>query len=235
MTVSVVLFDLDDTLFDHRGAVDGGIRAHRRSHPALMAADDALESERWTALEELHYHRYLAGELDFAGQRRARALGFLEPFAIALTDAEADHWFDAYFERYREAWQLHPDALPTLDALAHLRLGIITNGELSFQTTKLERLLLHDRMEHVVASGELGITKPDPRIFEHTVALFDVSPEAAAYVGDRLETDAIGAASAGLTGIWLARHGATAEQRGRAASAGVHVIRGLDELPALLP
>lgn len=55
------------------------------------------------------------------------------------------------------------------------------------------------------------------------------------YVGDRLSTDAIGAASAGLLGVWLDRNGAaTVEQLRRARDAGVPVIRTLDELPAIV-
>ena len=73
--MTVVLFDLDDTLFDHQGAVAAGITGHRHLiSGVLAAADDATEIARWRDLEELHYHRYLAGELDYTGQRRARAL-----------------------------------------------------------------------------------------------------------------------------------------------------------------
>ena len=62
-----------------------------------------------------------------------------------------------------------------------------------------------------------------------------MAPAQAAYIGDRLHTDAIGAARAGLLGVWLDRPGiATAEQRAEADAAGVPVIRSLEELPALL-
>jgi putative hydrolase of the HAD superfamily len=80
MTLRLVLLDLDDTLVDHRGAVADGITAHLAAR-GLLDASDAAERDRavalWVALEEEHYHRYLAGELDYTGQRRARARGFL--------------------------------------------------------------------------------------------------------------------------------------------------------------
>jgi putative hydrolase of the HAD superfamily len=71
MVISVVLFDLDDTLFAHRQAVAAGIVAHTRTLGGT-ARDAEPEIARWHALEEQHYHRYLTGELDFFGQRRAR-------------------------------------------------------------------------------------------------------------------------------------------------------------------
>jgi putative hydrolase of the HAD superfamily len=62
-----------------------------------------------------------------------------------------------------------------------------------------------------------------------------VSPGDAAYVGDRLHTDAIGATAAGLRGIWIDRLGvATDAELAEAAGAGVPVIRTLAELPGIL-
>jgi putative hydrolase of the HAD superfamily len=241
MSITVALFDLDDTLLAHRAAVDSGIRNYRRMLGSAFAhgPNDVTESVRWTALEEFHYHRYLSGEVNFEGQRQARARGFVEPYGVTLTDAEATYWFDTYFESYRAAWHLHDDALACLDLLdarsPAIRIGIITNGEPDFQTDKITTVCLTDRVDHVVASGEFGHTKPDPRIFHHACELFGVDPAHAIYVGDRLATDALGAANAGLTGVWLDRErSATAAQLDEARSAGVPVIHSLDELAALL-
>ena len=236
----VVLFDLDDTLMAHRAAVDAGI--------ALHMAERAYEAERapaqqlWHDLEEEHYHAYLAGQLTFEGQRRARARDFALAHGDELDDLAAGAWFARYFERYRESWSLHGDALPALDALVEalpgVRFGIITNGELDFQRAKLERLGIVDRFDHVIASGDVGVTKPDAAIFEWAVARFaaDAPISAAAYVGDRLVTDAIGAATAGLFGVWLNRAGATMadDEAASAALLGVVEITSLGKLAPIL-
>jgi putative hydrolase of the HAD superfamily len=235
--ISVVLFDLDDTLFAHRRAVSFGVIDHLRAtgHP-IPTASAAAELARWHALEERHYHRYLSGEVDFLAQRRARARDFVEPYGITLADdTAATAWFDAYLVEYQRAWTLHDDAVPSLEALAPRRFGVITNGELKFQAEKVEVSGLGPYLERVIASGELGYTKPDPRIFEYACAQFDVPVDVAMYVGDRLHTDAIGAASAGLTGVWIDRAGSATEEELLAARlAGVYVIRSLAELPALI-
>lgn len=232
VTVSVVLFDLDDTLFAHRRAVDIGIGAHLAA--TLPAVDRAAEAVRWHELEEEHYPRYLSGELDLLAQRRVRSRALLKPLGVELpTDAEADAWYDTYYLEYRRAWSLHDDALPCLDQLdaAGIRVGVITNGDLDFQTEKLDAVGLSARLEHVIASGALGFAKPDPRIFTHACAVFGVPPAEAMYVGDRLRTDAIGAARAGLTGVWLDRRGAaSAAELEDARAAGVRVIHTLDGL-----
>jgi putative hydrolase of the HAD superfamily len=244
----VVLFDLDDTLMAHREAVAAGILLHlrERGYEAEADADVMAAQALWHELEERHYHAYLTGELTFEGQRRARAAEFALAHGDALDDEAAGAWFARYFERYRDSWTLHDDVLPALDAvergLPGVRFGIITNGELDFQLAKLVRLGLEvghpGRIEHLVASGAEGVTKPDARIFEAAVARFaaDAPVSGAAYVGDRLRTDAIGAAEAGLVGVWLNRTGErpAEPEAADAATAGVHEIRSLAELPALL-
>jgi putative hydrolase of the HAD superfamily len=240
----VVLFDLDDTLFAHRAAVATGILLHLDRVGGAFAAGDRLAATvLWDALEEEHYHSYLAGDLNFAGQRRARARDFAASFQIALTDAEADEWFDEYFQSYRASWRLHDDALPCFDELAEMipgvRFGLITNGDPVFQGEKIRRVGLADRFEHVVASGALGFAKPDARIFEHACALFDVPVESAVYVGDRLRTDALGSAAAGLTGVWLDRAGASAApivpaDEVDATRLGILRIETLKALPPIL-
>jgi putative hydrolase of the HAD superfamily len=230
------MFDLDDTLFHHRQAVRDGIAAHITA--TLPGTDPLAHLDRWDELEEVHYHRYLTGELDYLGQRRARARGFMAEFGVEFaSDAAAEEWFETYIVEYVRAWALFDDALPCLSVLsaAGLRLGMITNGIPSFQQPKLDTLELAAHFEHVVTSGEFGAAKPDPAIFLHACALFGVEPSEAVYVGDRLHTDAIGAAGAGLLGVWLDRDGAaTADELAEAAASGAIVIGSLDELPALL-
>lgn len=239
--IQLALFDLDDTLFAHREAVGRGLTAHRASlGGAIAAADDEAERRRWYELEELHYHRYLSGELDYLGQRRTRARAFVAPFGEQLADdADADAWFEGYRVHYTSSWTLHDDAIPCLAELTTganpVRIGIITNGDLGQQTTKLRRTGLLPRVEHTIASGALGVAKPDAAIFAHACSVFEIPPASAAYIGDRLATDALGASAAGLLGIWLDRAAtATAEQLAACRAAGVPVIHTLAEVPALL-
>lgn len=241
MTTSVVLFDLDDTLFAHRAAVSRGIEAHVAALGEPYGSLDTRSADiLWHELEEHHYHAYLDGTLDFEGQRQARARDFAARHGVDLDADAASAWFAAYFERYVESWALHEDALPCLDALTAripgVRFGLITNGDLAFQTRKITTVGLDARVEHVIASGEVGMVKPDPGIFHHACDVFGVSPTQVVYVGDRLHTDAIGAARAGLTGVWLNRTDTTPppDDADEARRLGVLEIASLDQLAELL-
>ncbi|WP_317228953.1 HAD-IA family hydrolase [Clavibacter sp. MX14-G9D] len=268
MTLRLVLLDLDDTLVDHRGAVADGIAAHLAALGLLDAVDPAAVARAvalWRALEEEHYHRYLAGELDYEGQRRARARGFLaawpSPDAAALAGALADDdratdaWFRGYLDGYEASWRTLPGAHEALDEIARrhpaVRFGIVTNGERSQQEPKIAAAGLTGRLAPVVCSGDLDFAKPDARIFLLACREADVEPADAVMVGDRLRTDAIGAADAGLAGgIWLDPDAGTAdpardpagdpergwpdvpaEDRARAERAGIVRITSLDRLP----
>jgi putative hydrolase of the HAD superfamily len=233
--MKVVLFDLDDTLFAHRESLRVGFAAHLSMQRDLAVVDVDAEVDRWVHLEEEHYPRYLSGELDWLEQRRQRSHAFLAPYGVTLPDdAAADAWFGGYRARYRDAWALHDDVIPCLDALVGLRFGVITNGEFDPQADKIATLGLGDRIEHLVASGSVGVAKPHAAIFELACDLFGVVPADACYVGDRFETDAVGAAAAGLRGVWIDRRGAaTPVELERAATNGISVISSLVELPAL--
>ncbi|MEO7121874.1 MAG: HAD family hydrolase [Lacisediminihabitans sp.] len=235
---SVVLFDLDDTLFAHNSSALTGLNSYRALLGTPFADQDEISAARhWQHLEDEHYRRYLSGELSYTEQRRERAKGFAAQHGMTLDDGEADAWYNGYFAEYEKAWMLYGDALACLSELASagVRLGIITNGDLTFQTNKIERLGLLPLFEYVVTSGELGYAKPDARIYEHACSLFGIEASRAAYVGDRLRTDAIGAAGAGLTGVWLDRHGAaTVTEIMAARASGVPIIRTLAELPAAI-
>lgn len=240
-TTRLALFDLDDTLFAHRAAVSGGIRAYLQTlGRPYDIADPATADALWHQLEEEHYHSYLTGTLDYDGQRRERARDFAAAQGVTLADDDALAWYAAYFEHYVDNWVLHDDALPCLDQLERdvpgIQIGLITNGPLEYQSRKIDRVGLSSRVEHVITSGAFGIAKPDAAIFAHACAVFDVPTASAAYVGDRLRTDAIGASLAGLRGIWLnrTRRQMTQEEALDARAAGVREIRSLAELPPLL-
>ncbi len=253
--IEVVLFDLDDTLMAHTRAVDEAIALAQETAGGAFADDDtASVQRRWAELEERHYTRYLTGELTYLGQRVARARDLLAPYGIEVTDDEALAWFERYLVGYRDAWRLFDDVLPALATLHGFRVGIITNGDLAFQTDKLQRIDLWDRLDltavradgsidesdrrgRVIASGELGVTKPDSRIFHAAARAFGAKSAQCAYVGDRVRTDAVGAHDAGMLGIWIDRgrdRNPLTDHAEGDAPAGVPSIHSLLELPALL-
>ena len=87
----------------------------------------------------------------------------------------------------------------------------------------LEAAGLAPHLEFVVDSAEVGVEKPDPRIFHAATEKLGLTPAACAYVGDIYEIDVVGAERAGLTPV-LIGDGPAPEG-----------TRRVPDLPALLP
>lgn len=96
--------------------------------------------------------------------------------------------------------------------------AVLSNGDQEQQEDKVIRTGLDRYIDAVLASGQLGVAKPDPRAFAAACSRLTVPPEAAVYVGDRLDVDAVAASRAGLRGIWLNRGGSEARRRQAAAT-----------------
>ena len=64
-----------------------------------------------------------------------------------------------------------------------------------------------DQVEFVVALDDLGVGKPDPRMYAEACRRLRLPASEVVYVGDDVALDALGAQRAGLTGVWLDRVG----------------------------
>ena len=229
MTIRALLLDLDDTLVDHRGAADRGLRTWLTGL-GLAETPAELEAhvERWFALEARHYERAQRRELSYVEQRRVRIREFLPGWDLA-DDALADDVFAGFLGCYQAAWRAFDDAAATIDRAraAGIPVGILTNGEHAIQTEKLRRTgLLRDDVP-VFASSALPAAKPDPRSYLTACARLGAEPSATLMVGDSLRHDVVGAQRAGLQARLLDRYG-----RHDATRTGVRVptVRGLAEV-----
>lgn len=196
----LVLFDIDDTLLDDATATRAAVDALREQ---LKLGMPELEfRKRWFDSLRHHFERFVAGEIDFREQRRARVR---DTVAADLSDADADQIFEVYLTVYERKWSLFADVLPCLDALGEHQLGIVSNGNALQQRHKLSRLGILDRFAVVVVSEDCGWAKPDPRIFARACELGRAHSLDVFHVGDRHDVDALGAARAGLRAVWLDR------------------------------
>lgn len=87
----------------------------------------------------------------------------------------------------------------TLEELAaqDLSLGVISNSDGRLEW-RLSEIGILDRFDFVIDSAIVGISKPDPRIFQDALSRSSLSPEEAVYVGDYYEVDVRGARAAGM-------------------------------------
>lgn len=211
-----LLLDLDGTLLADDWYADALVQTCREvaaAHPGLgearlLDANGNAWDDYWPRIEE----RWMLGKLDGASvrievwRRTLRACG-LEDETLALHAAETHH------QRSRAGYRLYDDVAPLLAAAreADIPLAIITNGASDDQRDKLRTLGIEGWFGAVVISGEVGVGKPDPAVFELALEGLGGEAGAACHVGDLLEADVAGANAAGVRSIWLNRNGARRE------------------------
>jgi putative hydrolase of the HAD superfamily len=226
VTPAAVFFDLDDTLLDDAGARRAYLAQLFRSwRDRLPHADESAFNDAWMAALDCHFERHLRGELTYVEQRRER---MRDVFRAALSDDVCDALTGEFLRLYEANWRLFDDVVPALDALAHYRLGVITNGVEQQQRDKLARTGIAERFAVIVTSDGSKLSKPDPRIFHHAADAIGAPPEQCVHVGDDWTRDVEGAAAAGFRAIWLVRGPASA------APPGARRIDSLVRLAALV-
>ena len=219
--VELVVFDLDDTLLDHRGSVQRALTAWL---PTLGLQPGPAASAAWFAAEERHFARWRAGEVTFAEQRRARLREILPAEVLPPLDEDVDLLFADYAVHYEAAWRLFPDALPCLRRLhsAGTPVAVLTNGLVDQQGRKVVATGLTDLVGPVFTAEGIGAAKPHPEAFAAVSTTLAVEPARTVYVGDSYTVDYVGARAAGWQAILLDRLGT--------APSTVDPIASLDEL-----
>lgn len=237
--VKGVLFDIDDTLVDTRGAFAAAIAAAATEFlPHVEVERHAEAVALWRQDPGGHYRAYTRGEITFHEQRVRRANELHERFGGPFLDDDGyAAWalvFDATFESATAAFG---DALPLVEALLEhgYLVGALSNASMSRQTEKLAKVGLGGHVPMLLGVDVLGFGKPDPRVFVEACRLLGTEPSETVYVGDELDIDARAAVAAGLHGVWLDRPGTRRggghlEDRGVAEAEGIAVVSSLEGL-----
>jgi len=194
--IKAVLFDIDNVLYNSSYQVEMARRAAVEAMIKVANWNITVE-EGMEKLEEIvkrygsnfnkHYDMLMGNRKD---KHKVVAAGIV-----------------AYHNTKRVYLKPYDDTIPTLTRLksSGYKIGVITDGLSVKQWEKLVRLGLQDMFDVVLVSEEAGVEKPDPLIFEKACEELEVLCEDCVYVGDRLDTDIIGANKAGMTSVRLLR------------------------------
>ena len=258
MAITHVLFDLDDTLVAEESSAEAAFLAtceHARRRygvdpHALHRAVRERAREAWFAAPTSDYCRAV-GVASWEGlwarfpgddpnhealrrwapaYRREAWSRALEDFGVR--DAPFAERLASIFPAERRARHIvFPDVEDTLAALhGAWRLAILTNGTPSLQREKIAGSGLAYYFDAITVSGEVGVGKPDSRVFAAALEAAGATPDRTIMVGDSLRRDVQGAQQAGLQAFWLNR---TGRERELDVVPDAEMTT-LSELPALL-
>ncbi len=200
-----LFFDLDDTLWDFAG---NSLRSLRWLYSEFREISSSFNSEE-DFIAAYHVHNSALWSQHHQGTITS---SFLRPERWRLTLLQAGMKPDADLCRKLDSAYLSKlCSLPaTLEGAAGILnnlskeylIGIISNGFTDTQYSKLQVSGLDRYITRMVISDEIGIQKPDPRIFRYAETETGTKPSPI-FIGDNVETDILGALRAGWRAIWM--------------------------------
>lgn len=222
----LITFDLDDTLWDVRPALQAAERA-QWSCLTSRFPNLCLQSTPRTELDALRraviaQEPELVHQISLFRERFIYALLCRKGVSVDEASEAASEAFAAFLSR-RHAVKLFDDALPVLRTLKqHFKIGAITNGNADVHKTEIGHYF-----DYAWRAEEFGISKPDPALFHQAFSQAGVTAQDVIHIGDCHENDVGGAVAAGATAIWFKPEGGQSEI---AAS----VVTRLAQLPSTI-
>ncbi|WP_231184632.1 HAD family hydrolase [Haladaptatus sp. DYF46] len=217
-----VLFDLDSTLC-----------VSDQNEEALIAdAFDRVPVEQYCTLDDIIAavdgiptaetpHEFY----EFCFAAAARDAGVEEHHASDLATA-----YEACLDH--SAVSFRPGAEAALEAANGTSLGLVTNGDETTQSTKLDALGIADTFDTLVfVDPRNGVPpKPDAAPFEKALTELGATPDDALHVGDSLRADVAGANALGIDSVWVPNE----ERVTDSAPEPTYTLSSLAEFPSLL-
>jgi 2-haloacid dehalogenase len=208
------VFDAYGTLLDVDSAV-------QRCDPEGVLPDGFAARWRAKQLEYTWTLQAMGAYRDFAAVT-ADALEYV----IAATGADA-----ALREPLLEAYDCL-DCFPEVDAVlralqaAGARHAVLSNGTAPMLARALGAAGIDTLFEATISVDEIGVYKPDPRVYRHAVQRLATSASQIHFVSSNA-WDAAGAGRCGLRVTWVNRHAAPEEYRLADHSSSIEDLRGL--------
>lgn len=192
LNVKAIFFDFDDTLQSRKGA-------YRLYCEEFLSKyfPNISEKERLIKLDEMEEY--------VDGGYKDREVYF--PELIDLWKWENHPELQELYDSFNYDFGKHIVMLEgAIDVLKEIKkrgyiLGCVTNGVSSLQNIKLDTAGIRDMFDVVVVSGDIGIYKPDRRIFDEAVRRAGVKNEEALFVGDHPVNDIQGALGADMQAV----------------------------------
>ncbi len=228
-----IFIDLDDTIWDFTANSHVSLEIMYRDldiariypdYDAFSSAYYAKNSELWA----LYHHGKI--EKDFLIIERyahlLRTIGYND-----IDNRLSQRMNEYYLDTLALQTQLVPYAIELLDYLTRrgYNLYILSNGFIEVQHKKLQSAGIEDYFERMVLSDEIGINKPDRRLFDYALEVTHSQVADTLMIGDNYDADILGAMQAGWGQIYFDRN-----HRGITAQEPQHTVHNLKEVMDIL-
>lgn len=200
MKYEMILFDMDDTLFDFRLSEEKALKKVFLEYGLPDGLVDyrpsykEISSVLWAELEQ--------GTIILSDLKVER---FRRLFLKHGLEINATEFANKYLEYLGMEAHLMQGAAALCTNLSEIcRLAILTNGFQDVQISRVQRSPLHNHFEEVISSEKAGYQKPDTRIFDYAFSKLQMNDKTKVLiVGDSLTSDIRGGMNYGIDTCWF--------------------------------
>lgn len=213
--IKAVIFDLDDTLISWS---EPAVTWDEFSLGRVQQVRQFLVEAGYTLPETSEFHQYFQKRMRQTWDNAREnwiipSMGELMHQILLELDVAAEELdMRQLLEHY--SWGVYPGVVPFDDTLAVLgelkrrsyKIGLVTNSifPMWMRDIELEAYEMLHYFDARVTSGDVGVLKPHPEIYERILEMLDLRPEQAVFVGDRPINDIAGANEVGLVSVLMA-------------------------------
>ncbi|MBV7440751.1 YjjG family noncanonical pyrimidine nucleotidase [Weeksellaceae bacterium TAE3-ERU29] len=200
-----IFFDLDNTLWNHRENSIITLREMFREHK--------IEEEFNVGFDDWHSVFYDMNELLWADLRDGkitkkdlRERRFKEPFVhFKIEDENLSNFFEEQYLKRMTGKNIVVDGAEELLKYLHPKytLHIITNGFVEVSEHKVKNSVLNGFFKTLTCADEIGVRKPDPKLFDLALEKANAKKEESIFIGDDWIADIVGANHYGMQSIYF--------------------------------
>ncbi len=209
MTIKGVAFDLGSTLIEFHGEWMDVLKQQASNLTDYLidhglAIDHDTFTQRHREIVDQFYTRGQQDWIEFTAEHTLR-LALNEFNHPEVSDELIKSALSAAFAHGEALWQPFMDTYRTLDTLKDrgYKLGIISNARDAANVNRLiDNAQLRPWFDPILISADVGVRKPNPRIFKVLLDYWQLAPDEVVMVGDMLGADILGAHNANMRGVW---------------------------------
>lgn len=226
--IDTVWLDLDDTLWDfHNNSLISLASLYETEHLDLYFDTVEQWQEHYLTVNHSLWPLYNNGSItkEYLMTERFRRPLAEASFPQDKLDETIARLDVEYLKRLGQLPHLIPGALQLLQYLRDkgYQIGIISNGFHEVQSNKLRSSGIENLIDVMVLSDDIGVNKPDRRIFDHAIIKANTSAQRSIIIGDNPDTDINGALNAKWHAIYFSRDNATPTQPPQGALMVTHL------------
>jgi len=200
-----IFFDLDRTLWHFEANSNETLLELYEKHNLFELGVKNIE-EFVANYKDINQKLWDLYRIDKISQKDLRRERFQQTLAThnIIDPLLAEKIGEDYIEICPRKTKLYPFAYEILDYLEpKYQLYIITNGFQETQHIKLEYSNLNSYFSQIITSEQVGVKKPNSKIFEFSLHQANSYPNESVYIGDDLEVDIMGCQNSGIDGVYF--------------------------------